>query len=51
MLDLIAPHAGMIGLIFFVVVFSGIAFWVLSPSQKNTLESYKFLPLQEDGHE
>lgn len=48
-LDFLRDHAGMIGLLFFFIVFVGVALWAFLPSQKQKLESYKFLPLQEDA--
>jgi len=51
MIDFIAAHAGMIGLLFFFSVFMGIAFWAFMPSRKKLIESYKYIPLAEESHE
>lgn len=48
MIDFLGHHAGMIGLLFFFVFFFSVSLWALLPSQKQKLESYKFLPLNED---
>jgi len=48
MLDFISNNAGMVGLLFFVSVFAVIAFWALRPANKQTIESYKYIPLSED---
>ncbi len=48
MINFLSLNAGMIGLLFFFIVFVGVALWAFLPSQKHKLESYKFLPLQED---
>lgn len=43
---------GMAGLIFFVVVFVGIALWAYNPRRKNEIEALKNIPLDdEDSHE
>lgn len=51
MMDYLAQNAGMIGLLFFFSVFCGVAIWAFRPSFKNTVESYKYIPLAEDNHE
>jgi cbb3-type cytochrome oxidase subunit 3 len=48
MIDFLTHYAGMVGLIFFVSVFIGVVIWALLPQQKQLLESYRFLPFQED---
>ncbi len=40
--------AGMIGLIFFFLVFCGIAVSVMLPSAKARLEGYRFIPFAGD---
>lgn len=49
MIDILSHNAGLIGLLFFFGVFITVALWAFLPSQKQKLESYKFLPLQEDN--
>lgn len=49
MISFLGNNAGLIGLLFFFIVFVGVALWAFLPSQKQKLESYKFLPLQEDA--
>jgi cbb3-type cytochrome oxidase subunit 3 len=44
-------HTGLIGLLFFFSVFVVIAFWALKPSNKKTIESYKYIPLSEDARD
>ena len=50
MIDFLAINAGMIGLLFFFIVFSGVALWVFLPSQKELIENHKYIPLAEDNH-
>ena len=40
--------AGLFGLMFFFLVFVGIAVWALTPSRKKQLESHKNIPLSEE---
>jgi cbb3-type cytochrome oxidase subunit 3 len=40
--------AGMLGLLFFFCVFMGIAIWTLTPKRKETIESHRNIPLNED---
>jgi len=40
--------AGIIALLFFFLVFAGIALWAIWPSHKEKLESYKYIPLSEE---
>ena len=51
MIDWIAEHSGMMGLLFFFLVFSLIALWAYSPRNKETLEDHKFIPLCGEGEE
>tara|TARA_B100001778_G_C18229175_1_gene468114 strand:+ start:239 stop:400 length:162 start_codon:yes stop_codon:yes gene_type:complete len=51
MMVFLNDHAGLIGLLFFVVTFLSICFWALRPSAKHKIESYKFIPLEEADHE
>jgi cbb3-type cytochrome oxidase subunit 3 len=50
MIDFLAINAGMIGLLFFFIVFSGVAIWAFLPSQKEIIEKNKYIPLLEDNH-
>jgi cbb3-type cytochrome oxidase subunit 3 len=50
MIDFLAINAGMIGLLFFFIVFSGVAVWAFLPSQKEKIENHKYIPLTEDNH-
>ncbi|MEM7070198.1 MAG: cbb3-type cytochrome c oxidase subunit 3 [Pseudomonadota bacterium] len=43
-----ADH-GLIGLIFFFLVFVGIALWVYHPKHKKKIEALKNIPLKEDN--
>lgn len=47
-MDLFFEHAQVIGLLFFFLVFVGIAVSVMRPSVKIRLESLAKIPLQED---
>ena len=49
MIDAISQHAGIIGLLFFFSVFTGIALWAFRPGNKNSIESHKYIPLSEDN--
>ncbi|MGE0754322.1 MAG: cbb3-type cytochrome oxidase subunit 3 [Alphaproteobacteria bacterium] len=51
MIDFISQHAGVIGLLFFFSVFSGIAIWAFRPKNKQMIESYKYIPLSEETHD
>ena len=42
--------AGMTGLLFFFILFMGITVWSFLPRNKQTIESYKFIPLREDNN-
>jgi cbb3-type cytochrome oxidase subunit 3 len=41
---------GLIGLLFFFLVFVGIAWWTYQPKRKHSIEAYKNIPLHEDEH-
>ena len=51
MIDWLANHAGVTGLLFFFVVFGAIVFWAFHPSNKEKLEQHKFIPLNGDKQE
>ncbi len=48
MIQLVADHAGLIGLLFFFGLFLGIAVWAYNPMNKKQLENHKYIPLTED---
>jgi len=50
MMDWLTSHetAGTIGLLFFFIVFAGIAVWAYRPGVKKELESHKYIPLKGD---
>lgn len=50
MIDMFIEHAPIIGLLFFFIVFVGIAIWALYPSNKEQLQRYGEIPLREDIH-
>jgi cbb3-type cytochrome oxidase subunit 3 len=47
----LATHAGMLGLIFFFVMFVGTAFWLYLPGGRDRHEPHKFIPLAEPDHD
>ncbi len=47
-MDLFFEYAQVIGLLFFFLVFVGIAISVMRPSAKNYIESLAKIPLKED---
>lgn len=44
-------NAGLSGLLFFFVFFSGVLLWLYRPSMKQPLESLANIPLDEDDHD
>lgn len=50
MIDIIATHAPMIGLLFFFTLFLGVACWALKPSNRMKFQNYSEIPLNEDRH-
>ncbi len=48
MIDFIAMHAGMIGLMFFFIFFSCVVLWTLRPSAKEYYEKSALIPLEEN---
>ncbi len=48
-MDWIADHSPIIGLIFFVVFFSGVLVWVMNPHQKRKLEEHATIPFKEEA--
>jgi|SaaInl8_135m_RNA_FD_contig_31_1886458_length_365_multi_10_in_0_out_0_2 cbb3-type cytochrome oxidase subunit 3 len=51
MMDFIATYAGTIGLLFFLVAFVIIMVWVFSPTNREVIESHRYIPLMEKTHE
>lgn len=50
MIDFIASHAGIIGLVFFVSFFIGVLVWLYRPGAKKDFEKHGNIPLEEkDG--
>ncbi|PIR33540.1 MAG: CcoQ/FixQ family Cbb3-type cytochrome c oxidase assembly chaperone [Alphaproteobacteria bacterium CG11_big_fil_rev_8_21_14_0_20_44_7] len=43
--------AGIIGLLFFFIVFLGIAIWTLNPKNKKRIEELKNIPLKDESNE
>lgn len=48
-MNLLLDHAPSIGLVFFFTVFVWIAYRTYRPSAKKTIQSYAFIPLEEDN--
>lgn len=48
MMDTLINTAPTIGLIFFFLIFTGIALWSLLPSNKQRLQEYGQIPLMEE---
>ena len=47
----LADNAGLVGLLFFFGVFTGIAIWAYRPANKSKIEALKNIPLaDEDNH-
>ncbi|MCI5050222.1 MAG: cbb3-type cytochrome c oxidase subunit 3 [Rickettsiales bacterium] len=42
---------GLVGLLFFFIIFVGIAVWAYHPKRKEKIESWKHIPLNEDEHD
>lgn len=42
---------GLTGLLFFFILFVGIAAWAYHPARKQQIESLKHIPLREDDHD
>lgn len=40
--------AGTVGLMFFFIVFAGIAFWTMRPKNKKKIEELKNIPLRDE---
>lgn len=56
MIDWIAAHAGVIGLLFFFFFFVGVVLWVFRPGSKSGYQAKANIPLNDDkdedqGHE
>lgn len=50
-MDWLSDHAGMIGLIFFVVFFAIMAIYVYRPKAKQEFENFANIPFEEDRKE
>ena len=50
MKEIMISNAPIAGLLFFFLVFLGIAYWALRPSAKKRLEQLAYIPLNEDTH-
>lgn len=48
MMDMIVSNAGLIGLIFFFVLFLGVAFWVYRPGARQAYQKQAYIPLNEE---
>jgi cbb3-type cytochrome oxidase subunit 3 len=48
MIDFLATHAAMIGLLFFFVFFCVMSAWVFRPGSKNTYTNHAHIPLEEN---
>ncbi len=48
MIDFIAQHAGMIGLLFFFVFFSVATLWVFRPGAKKIYTQHANIPFEEN---
>lgn len=42
---------GLIGLLFFFIVFVGIALWTYHPKRKKSIEALKDIPLREEEYD
>ncbi len=47
-MDWLYHHAPVIGLLFFVIFFTGMAIWVFRPVTKKTYGDYAQIPLNDD---
>lgn len=48
MIDFIVTNAGLMGLIFFFILFLGIVAWTYRPGSKRKYQKYAYIPLNED---
>ncbi len=51
MMDFLAHHAGLIGLIFFFVFFCANCLWVFRPGTKALYKNFSRIPLEENRDE
>ena len=49
-MDWLASNAGLVGLLFFFLVFVGIGIWLFLPGMKSRIEPLANIPLNEDHH-
>ena len=47
----LSSNAGTVGLLFFFVIFTGIAIWAYLPRNREKLEAHKFIPIKGGEHE
>lgn len=50
MMDWLTDHSGLVGLLLFVGLFLGFAVWAYRPSNKEKMEQYGKIPLEESRH-
>ena len=43
----LSEHAGMVGLLFFLVIWVAIIIWAYLPRNKDAIESHKHIPLED----
>ncbi len=48
MMDFIAHHAGLIGLLFFFTFFCAVSLWTFRPGSKKTYKDFGQIPFQEN---
>lgn len=51
MIDFIAHHAGVIGLLFFFTFFTVVTMWIYRPGARDSYEVLARIPLSEDNHD
>lgn len=51
MIDFLAHHAPIIGLLFFFIFFLVMIFWAFRPSKKIELQAFAYIPLKESHHD
>ena len=47
MIDFLAEHAAMIGLLFFFTFFCGMALWIYRPGSRNAYKNFAHIPFEE----
>lgn len=51
MIDWLATHAGLIGLLFFFIFFVLTAIWIYRPGSKQNYQEKALIPLKETHHD